>query len=416
MALVKPAAIEANVQRVMELAEGSELCAVVKANGYGHGAAIVAQAALAGGASYLAVANTTEALEVVEATARMAVEYRADPNLEVVEATARKATARKVPVLVLSEISTDTVVEADRSCPPDVHFTVASVQGVAALSAAVRTRRSEKMLSDLGKHDMQHWVTPRKVHLKIDTGMHRLGVAPDQLIEVSQQLAEAGSDLDLAGLWTHMACADEPDDAFTSLQFERFVSEKSKLKSLGVTPEMTHVANSAALLAYPELHLHMTRPGIVIYGVPPTSDTLESTNAIALEPALSLMSKVMALRTVSPGEGVSYGRRWRAEVPTRVATVPIGYADGIRRDSGVAGVEVLVRGQRCRIAGVVTMDQLMIELPASISDDVVVGDDVVLIGSQGNDTITVTEVAERLGTIAYEVLTGISNRVPRKAV
>ena len=126
------------------------------------------------------------------------------------------------------------------------------------------------------------------------------------------------------------------------------------------------------------------------------------------------MSQVTAVRTVAPGAGVSYGHLWRADTPTRIATVPVGYADGIRRDSGTAGVEVLVRGRRCGIVGAVTMDQLMVALPESLGEEVANGDEVVLIGSQGADQITATEIAQRLGTIAYEILTGISSRVPRR--
>ena len=157
----------------------------------------------------------------------------------------------------------------------------------------------------------------------------------------------------------------------------------------------------------------MVRVGIAVYGVPPSP---ELEGAIELEPALELVSRVTAVRTVAPGESVSYGRHWWADEPTRVATVAIGYADGIRRDSGSAGVEVLVRGRRCPIVGAVTMDQLMVALPRAIADEATPGDEAVLIGRQGSDEITATEVAQRLGTIAYEVLTSISARVPRVVV
>ena len=181
----------------------------------------------------------------------------------------------------------------------------------------------------------------------------------------------------------------------------------------GLPADVVHAANSAGLLAHPDARRDLVRAGIAIYGVPPSP---ELEGAIELEPALELVSRVTAVRTVAPGETVSYGRHWRAGEPTRVATVAIGYADGIRRDSGAAGVEVLVRGRRCPIVGAVTMDQLMVALHPAIADEATLGDEAVLIGRQGSDEITATEVAQRLGTIAYEVLTGISARVPRVAL
>ena len=185
------------------------------------------------------------------------------------------------------------------------------------------------------------------------------------------------------------------------------------LRRAGLHTGLVHAANSAGLLAHPDARRDMVRAGIAIYGVPPSP---ELEGAIELEPALDLVTRITAVRTVEAGESVSYGRHWWADEPTRVATVAIGYADGIRRDSGSAGVEVLVRGRRCPIVGAVTMDQLMVALAPPIAEEAMVGDEAVLIGRQGSDEITATEVAQRLGTIAYEVLTSISARVPRVVV
>ena len=179
---------------------------------------------------------------------------------------------------------------------------------------------------------------------------------------------------------------------------------------LGLLTGLVHAANSAGLLAHPDARRDLVRVGIAIYGVPPSP---ELEGAIELQPALELVSRITTVRTVAEGESVSYGRHWWADQPTRVATVAIGYADGIRRDSGSAGVEVLVRGRRCPIVGMVTMDQLMVALDPAIEDETAAGDEVVLIGRQGTEQITATEIAGRLGTIAYEVLTSISSRVPR---
>ena len=372
IARVRPAAIEANVRRLAERAGSAALCAVVKADGYGHGAVTAARAALAGGASWLAVATIREALEVAETA---------------------ESVGSDAPVLILAEADPGLVASASGRCSSRVRFTVASVSGIQALAAAGGPARS--------------------VHLKVDTGMHRMGALPGELGAMVEALREAGPRLRLEGVWTHFAVADEPDDPFTAEQLRRFDAAIAQLGASGVSADVVHAANSAGLLAHPDARRDMVRAGISIYGVPP-SPALKG--IVELEPALELVSRVTAVRTVAPGETVSYGRHWRAGEPTRVATVAIGYADGIRRDSGSAGVEVLVRGRRCPIVGAVTMDQLMVALPPVIADEATMGDEAVLIGRQGADEITATEVAQRLGTIAYEVLTSISARVPRVVV
>ena len=366
VALVRPAAIEANVRRLAAAAEGAAFCAVVKSDGYGHGAVAAARAALAGGASWLAVATIAEALE-------LAASVDSD-----------------APVLILSEIAPSLAAEAAVRCPERVRFTVASVAGIEALASAA--------------------APGRPVHLKVDTGMHRMGAVPGELPEVAGALQATGSRLRLEGVWTHLAVADAPSDPFTAEQLRRFDQALASLRRSGLDTGVVHAANSAGLLAHPDARQDLVRAGIAIYGVPPSP---ELEGVVALEPALQLVSRITAVRTVAPGESVSYGRHWRAAEPTRVATVAIGYADGIRRDSGSAGVEVLVRGRRCPIVGVVTMDQLMVALDPAIAPDAAAGDEVVLIGRQGAESITATEVAERLGTIAYEVLTALSARVPR---
>ncbi len=368
-ARVRPAAIEANVKCLTERAGAAALCAVVKADGYGHGAAVSARAALAGGASWLAVATVPEALEV------------ADVAIEA---------GRDAPVLMLSEVAPQLAAEAATQCPERVRLTVASAAGVRALASAGGAERA--------------------VHLKVDTGMHRMGALPEELEAVVEALEEAGPGLHVEGVWTHLAVADAPDDPFTAEQLRRFDQALTALRGLGVSTGVVHAANSAGLLAHPEARRDLVRAGIAVYGVPPSPE-LDGT--VPLEPAMELVSRVTSVRTVAPGESVSYGRHWWADRPTRVATVAIGYADGVRRDSGPAGVEVLVRGRRCPIVGVVTMDQLMVALGPAIADETTVGDEVVVIGRQGAEEITATEVAQRLGTIAYAVMTSVSARVPR---
>ena len=369
------AAIEANAARLAALAPGAALCAVVKADGYGHGAVAAAAAARVGGASWLAVATTAEASELADAV-------EGDP-----------------PVLVLSELDPSDAAQAAAELPDQVRFTIATPAGVEALAAgAART----------GSGSGQ----PQRVHLKIDTGMHRMGADPGDLAPVAAALARTGA-VRLEGVWTHLAVADDPADGFTAIQLTRFETALAELDRLGAlsgpVPVVTHAANSAGLLAHPRSHREMVRAGIALYGVAPARALA---GRVRLEPALELVSRVTAVRTVGPDESVSYGRSWYAAEPTRVATVPVGYADGIRRHSGTAGVEVLIRGRRRPILGTVTMDQLMVAADAEVA----VGDEAVLIGAQGSERVTVDEVAERLGTIAYEVLVGLGPRLPRVTV
>lgn len=402
---VRPAAIEANAARLAALAPGAALCAVVKAGGYGHGAVTAATAARAGGASWLAVATAAEAAELAATI---------DGDL---------------PVLVLSELDPDDAAQAAAELPDQVRFTVATPTGVEALAAgpgpAVPSPEALTVRPGpvgLGSPEIEAAARPgsgirqpRRVHLKIDTGVHRMGADPGDLAPVAAALARAAAAgaVRLEGVCTHLAVADDPGDGFTVVQLTRFETALAELDRLGAlsgpAPVVTHAANSAGLLAHPRSHREMVRAGIALYGVAPAPALA---GRVRLEPALELVSRVTAVRSVAAGESVSYGRSWHAAEPVRVATVPVGYADGIRRHSGAAGVEVLIRGRRRPILGVVTMDQLMVAVDAEVA----VGDEVVLIGAQGSEQVTADEVAERLGTIAYEVLVGLGPRLPRVTV
>lgn len=402
VARIHPSAIESNVRRLVALAPTAALCAVVKANGYGHGALQAARAALAGGASWLGVASLEEAAEL-------------EAGLE---------PAERVPILVLSELDLSAPGGAAMlaSLSDRVRLTVGSPAGVTAVASQSRAGL-------------------RRVHLKVDTGMHRMGAPAGELGDVWAALGDLGAlaggpgrdrsgakpataraaeGIRLEGIWTHLAVADEPGNGFTDLQLDRFEAALEGLADRAGGAEIIHAANSAGLLAHPRSHHDLIRAGIACYGVAPSPALNER---IELEPALELVSRVVALRTVEPGESVSYGRGWYAGEPTRLATVPIGYADGIRRDSGARGVEVLIGGRRRGIVGAVTMDQLMVEtgpadgsatsLARTGSSEVGVGDEVVLIGRQGAESITASEIAQRLDTIAYEVLTHLSSRLRR---
>ena len=362
------AAVAHNVGVVRAAAAPAAVWAVVKADGYGHGSADVSRAVLDAGAEGLCVALVQEARVLRNA-------------------------GIDAPILVLSAQPFGQAAEA---VALGVTSTVIDAAGVAALDAAAL---------DAGCiHD---------VHLKIDTGMHRMGCAPQDAADLAVLAAAAARGLRLAGVFTHLATADEPDHPAIALQLARFDQALAAVRDAGVDPGVVHIANSAGALALPSARRDMVRAGIAVYGISPGAgvDHLAS----ALRPAMSLHARVSRVQRVPAGEGVSYGLRHTVQRETTIATVPIGYADGVPRRSFGAGVEVLVGGTRRPIVGVVTMDQLMVDVG---DDEVVVGDQVVLVGEQagsmGVERILAAEWADRLGTIGYEIVCGISARVPRR--
>ncbi len=239
---------------------------------------------------------------------------------------------------------------------------------------------------------------PLAVHVKVDTGMHRVGAHPEVAAVLAERVA-AHPSLRLEGLFTHLAVADEPDDPFTGEQLARFRRVLDELDAVGVRPELLHAANSAGAIVFPDARFDLVRCGIALYGLAP-APVLEE-RCEGLVPALTLKARVSYVKRVDAGERVSYGLRYRLDRPATIATVPIGYADGVPRRLSEVGGEVLIGGRRHRIAGTVTMDQITVDC----GDDVIaVGDEVVLIGRQGEETITAWEWAERLGTIAYEIV------------
>jgi len=249
---------------------------------------------------------------------------------------------------------------------------------------------------------------PLRVHLKVDTGMHRVGAAPAAAVALAAAVVER-PELHLEGLFTHFAVADELDRAdHTAGQLAGLHKVAAELAALGIRPDVLHAANSAGLLAHPASRLDLVRCGISLYGLAP-SPALRG--VVDLRPALRLLAEVSFVKPLAAGQAVSYGLRWTAPADTVVATLPIGYADGVPRRYGACGGEVLVGGRRCPVVGTVTMDQLLVDCgPAST---VQAGDECVLIGRQGDQEVTAWEWAERTGTIAYEVVCGLSARVPR---
>ena len=352
LARVSGAAIASNCSLLRsKLAENAQLCAVVKAGGYGHGAVDAARAALRGGATWIAVATAVEAAEL-------------------------RTLGIEAPLLVMGALTRQELGLA-RDFDADI---------------AVWTNELLDAVEGSGM----------RVHVKLDSGMGRLGTKDaDEVLALCDRAAESGQ---LAGVWTHFATADELGDDHFPEQLARFAAtaEAVKRRHPGT---IAHAANSAATLRDPASHFDLVRCGVAIYGLDPfQSDPAEQ----GLTPALSLHSYVAAVKRFEPGESAGYGRTWKASAPTQVATIPIGYGDGWRRALS-NNADLLIRGRRHPVVGTVSMDNITAELGPET--DVEPGDEVVLIGAQGGERILAEEVAERLQTINYEVTCGIGRRV-----
>jgi alanine racemase len=361
-AVIDLGAVERNCRALKEKAGDAELCAVVKANGYGHGAAACSAAALRGGATRLAVAAADEAAEL-------------------------RLHFPDVPLFVMGALTEKELVTA-----------LATGADVAVWREGFRELCS-RLAGERGR--------AAPVHVKLDSGMGRLGERdPDALVELARRCA-SDDNLDLAGVWTHFATADEPEDEFLAEQLAAFrpVAEAVREIAPGCT---VHAANSAAMLREPETHFDMVRCGIAVYGLDPFHrDPAE----YGLDPALELRSYVADVKRFERGASAGYGRTWRAPEDTWVGVLPIGYGDGVRR--GLSNnAEVLVGGRRYPLAGTVSMDNITIDLGSET--EVEPGAPAVLIGPQGSERILTEEVAARLETINYEVTCGISQRVPRE--
>lgn len=357
-------ALAHNVRAFCEhVGAGVSLIAVLKANAYGHGAPQVARAAVASGAARLAVARVDEGVEL------------------------RRASLT-VPVHLLSYSHP---AEAETIIQHDLTATITTVEGARTLSA-----RAEA----LGRQAV--------AHLKIDTGMGRYGLLPEEAVPFMRQVAGLPH-LAVEGIFTHFAVADgnAADRAFTEQQGRRFEATLGVLAEAGFTFALRHAANSAATLAMPHLHFDAVRVGLSLYGLYPSGHVVES---IALRPVLSLHSHVARVWDVSPGDSLGYGRTFTASRPMRAALVPVGYGDGFHRLLSNRG-SVLIGGQRAPLAGRVSMDQITVDVTGI--EGVRQDDEVVLLGAQGEQTITAEEIARHAETINYEVVTALSARVPR---
>lgn len=354
------AAIRHNVATIARIA-GTAVCAVVKADAYGHGAVPVARAVLAAGASHLAVATVEEGLQLREAGIDAPVLLFSEPPITAVETLLR---AKLTPTAYREPF-------------------------IAVLDAAGHARGRAV-----------------EVHVKVDTGMARVGIPPaDWTTRLRKAAACRG--LDIVGLWTHLARADEPELPTTAEQLTAFDRARDLAAKQGITPRLVHAANTAGALLHPDARLDLVRPGIGIYGLSPSAQVDAAEHG--LRPALRLVSEVAEAKRITAGTPVSYGHRWRAPEDGTLVTVPIGYADGVPRVL-TNRAQVLIGGRRRPIAGTVTMDQILVWCG---DDEPRVGDEVVLLGEQDDERIRVEEWAAAADTITYEIVSQLTRRLPR---
>jgi alanine racemase len=361
-ARIDTAAVERNCALLAgRLEGGAELCAVVKADGYGHGAHACAAAAMRGGATWLGVATASEAEEL-------------------------RPRFPQAPILVMGALT-----------EPELRRALTAGAEIAVWREGFRQLAS-RIAAELG--------ATARLHVKHDSGMGRLGERDPEAVVSLARASSGDPRLELAGVWTHFATADEPDRDYVDRQLAAFTEVAGRVRD--IEPRcLRHAANSAATLREPATHLDMVRCGIAIYGLDPFH---QDPGRHGLEPAMELVSYVADVKRFPRGASVGYGRRWRAPADTWIGVLPIGYGDGVRR-ALTNNAEVLVGGRRYPLVGTVSMDNVTIDLgPES---DVRQGEEAVLIGAQGSERILAEEVAGRLETINYEVTCGISARVPR---
>lgn len=353
-------AIANNVRAIRERVRPAELMAVVKANGYGHGAIPVARAALEAGATWLGVALLEEGVALRE-------------------------NGITAPLLVFGGLFENQI---DAYLAHDLQMTLYD----ARLAESISQRA-------IALNRVAH------VHVKFDTGMGRVGVTSEP-IAFLQQIASL-SNLSVLGLYTHLASSDEVDLAYAQAQLKRFREIVAAARAQGIVPRWIHAANSGAILSMPEAHFNLVRAGVMLYGYYPSAEVEKS---VALQPAMRMVTRVLFLKKVSAGTFISYNRTFQAQRDSVLATLPIGYADGfLRRFSN--NMHVLIRGHKCPVVGRVCMDQVIVDV-TEVSD-IAIGDEVVLMGRQGRAEISIYDWCDKLQTIPYEVTCGISARVPR---
>jgi len=365
---IDSSALSYNVKQLLKiLSPRTQLMAVVKADAYGHGAVTVAQTVLESGASWLGVATVPEAIQLREA-------------------------GIKAPILILGASQTSEQIQAIAQWK--LQPTITSPKQALVFSDTLLTINNK---------------TPVPVHIKLDTGMSRLGTNFREAAEFVQ-LVQRLPHLAIASIYSHLATADSPDSTIMKQQQQRFEQAIAQLRTIGIEPPCLHLANSAATLTDKALHYDIARVGLAVYGLYP-ADHLRS--CIDLRPVLQVKARVTQVKTIAPGTGVSYGHQFIAKRELRLAVVGIGYADGIPRNLSNK-MQVLIRGQRVPQIGTITMDQLMLDVSAL--PDVGEGEVVTLLGTEGKEQISAEDWANQLNTISWEILCGFKHRLPRVAV
>lgn len=351
-------ALRHNVTHLKSIIGNAELMGVVKGYAYGHGNPACAAAMVQAGATRIGVARVAEALHLRDAGIEAPIHVFTEPPHDAVRAI------------------------VDRN-----------------LTATVYTLDFARALSDAaGNKNVP-------VHVKLDTGMHRVGLSPEEVIDALREITRLPG-LAVEGVWSHLAVADVPDHPFTRKQLDLFGELVSSAQRVGIDFRYRHIANSAATMSLPESHLELVRCGVACYGLAPGPDV---PGISQLKPVLSLRARINMVKQVAAGEAVSYGLTYELPRAGRVVTVPAGYADGYdRRLSGRA--DVLIRGRRFRVSGTVCMDQFMVDVGDA---DIEAGETVTLIGRDGDDAVTAEELARHIGTINYEVTARVPSRVPR---
>jgi alanine racemase len=356
-------AIEHNAREISALVAPAQLCAVIKADAYGHGDVPVADAAMRGGAGLLAVALVEEGVRLREADV-------------------------DAPILVLSEPALDEIPDLVANSLTPTAYRQTFVQRLAAEAEAVSN-------------------TPYPVHLKVDTGMHRVGAAPMEAFAIARAI-DSDPRLDLQGVFTHFPVSDD-DHEYTERQNTALVHFLTTLNAEGIRPRLIHAANTAAAFDLPDTRHSLCRVGLGLYGLRPTAG---SGDGLDLRPAMKVVSHVAYVRSLPSGARPSYGRIRSLEGSRQVATVPIGYADGVPRSLSTTA-DVLIRGKRYPYAGTVTMDMVIVDVG---TDEIETGDEVVLLGSQGDESIPAEEWATMLDTITWEIICDFGPRLPRRYV
>lgn len=357
-AVIDLTAVDNNIHQIRKKVNGKKIMAIVKANAYGHGIQEITERVIKNGVEYIGVGFLEEAI------------FLRQNEIE-------------TPILVMGGILG---YQLKKFIQNDIDITVSSLELARHIDAELHHQKA-------------------RVHLKIDTGMERIGVTHTYAVDFVKRVAQL-KNIDIVGIYSHFATADEGDKSFTLTQLERFESILHELKKSGIEIPIKHIANSGAVADIDGSVFDMVRPGIAVYGIYPSGHV---STEMSLKPVLSLRSKVVFIKRVPKNTGISYGLKYYTDKDSNIVTVPIGYGDGYSRLLTNKG-EVLIRGKRYPVVGAVCMDQLMVNVG---DDKVEIGDEVVLIGQMENEEISATELANKIGTIPYEITCMINARVPR---